>query len=181
MKIIVNYDLLERAAETKYKFSLVKEAKRAIKFCVFFYGVLWTPYCAVTKDPISFSQYLDTLPFSFLLSTSLITLVYIMEAHFKDVSFGAFIDLLRLSKKLKALNIDTTGALLMDAYKYKTEYEINSDNVIPLLVQKKYINIPSNDDKEVSLLQEHVVGSHTYTLSKGKPSKQMVFKPAFSN
>lgn len=69
----------------------------------------------------------------------------------------------------------------MDAYKYKTEYEIDSHSKIPLLVQKKYINIPSNDDKEVSLLQEHVIGSHTYTLSKGKPSKQMAFKPAFSH
>lgn len=181
MKIIVNYDLLERAAEAKYKFSLVKEAKRATKFCAFFYGAIWTPYYAVTRDPISFSQYLDTLPFSFLLGSGMITLMYVMEAYFKNVSVSAWVDLQRLSKKLEALNIDTTGALLMDAYKYKTEYEFDSDSKIPLLVQKKYINIPSNDDKEVSLLQEHVVGSHIYTLSKEKPSKQMAFKPAFSH
>ncbi|MCI9586085.1 MAG: hypothetical protein HFH45_05600 [Bacilli bacterium] len=181
MKIIINYDLLERAAEAKHKFSLVKETKRAVKFCAFFYSVIWTPYCAITKDPISFSHYLNTLPFNLLLSTGMITLFYSFNTYFKGVSDLAFLDLHILSKKLESLNINTNGDLLMDAYKYKTEYEIDSHSKIPLLVQKKYINIPSNDDKEVSLLQEHVIGSHTYTLSKGKPSKQMAFKPAFSH
>lgn len=181
MKIIVNYDLLEKAKEAKYGFSLVKETKWSAKYCAFFYGAIWTPFYAITKDPIAFSQYLHSLPCDFLLCIPIIAGMRCCMDYFDGKDISAILDLFILSEKLGALNIDTNRMLLMNAYKYKTEYEINSDKKIPRLVQKKYINIPTTDDKEASLLQEHVVGTRTYTLSKGKPRKQMVFKPAFSN
>ena len=37
------------------------------------------------------------------------------------------------------------------------------------------------DGEEASILQEHVIGSHTYTLSKARPRKQTAFNFAFNN
>ena len=57
--------------------------------------------------------------------------------------------------------------------------KIDFENKVPTLIQKKYINIPTND-KEVSLMQEHVIGSFIYTLSKKRLNKQMNFKLVFN-
>ena len=83
---------------------------------------------------------------------------------------------------LKDINISTSYELLLDSENYKTEYKLKFDEAkIPYIKQDKYINIPVYNDgdiKEVSLVQEHVIGSKSYSLSYGSPSK--VLKPAFN-
>lgn len=38
--------------------------------------------------------------------------------------------------------------------------------------------IENGEEKEVSIVQEHAIGSKTYSLSIGEPTKQKVFKLA---
>ena len=88
-------------------------------------------------------------------------------------------DIKRLAIQLKDLNISTGKELLMDSYVYEKEYKLvnKEDSIIPKIYQKKYIMIPVYDDgeiKEVSLLQEHIIGSKYYVISYGEPTKQKV-------
>lgn len=185
MKIVINYDLLEEIFKEKHGFSLIKSTKKivavfAITCCI----VL--PLTAINTDHIKFVNYLNNLPLEFLMAMGfLIPFDAALDKMMKPVrELNIPPKLSTLPPKLKNLNINTNYNLLLESYKYKTEYEVKSEKgVFPHLVQKKYIIIPTLDKnkKEVSILQEHVVGSHTYTLSKGKPRKQVAFNLAFNN
>ena len=92
-------------------------------------------------------------------------------------------------KRLKALvplleriNVNTNYNLLLESYCYSkvTNFKLN-DNKLPLLVESKYILVPSFDYNgsliDTSILQEHVLGSDRYTLSKGNPAKVLKLSP----
>lgn len=178
MKIVINYDLIEKIAEAKYGFSLKRECKvvsAAVGACYAFFLVLNN----VAMDSISFQNWLNFLPFyviySITLATGLSSLIRMVFGQ-KEIATDYLDD---LAIDLNLLNIDTDGDLLLKAYKYYTEYKFNyDDKIIPALIQKKYINIPTADDEEVSILQEHVAMSKVYTLSKGRIIKQRVRKLA---
>lgn len=84
---------------------------------------------------------------------------------------------------LKDIDVNTTGDLLLDSYKYKTEYEIKrNEKNLPILEQRKYIMVPTKDTNgEVSLLQEHIIGTGDYSLSYGSPKKVLKLVPNLSN
>jgi hypothetical protein len=93
------------------------------------------------------------------------------------------IRLILLSSSLSDINVNTSYELIKEAECYKKVYNLRfNDKKIPQLVESKYILLPTygfdGEIIEESLVQEHVVGSKTYVLSKGSPSK--VLKPAFS-
>ena len=177
MKIVINYDLMEKIAEAKYGFSLKRECKivsATVAVCYSFFSVL----NCVAMNSIDFQRWLVSLPFyaiySIVLATGLSSLIRGVSGQ-KEM---ATIHLDDLSIDLNSLNIDTDVDLLLEAYKYYTEYECDHDKIIPTLIQKKYINIPTTDDEEVSIVQKHMIGSSVYTLSKGRKVKQMVGKLA---
>ena len=74
--------------------------------------------------------------------------------------------------------------MLQQSYEYETNYSfLLDDNNIPRLKQEKYINVPVVDrdgEKEVSLVQEHIIGTREYELSCGSPTKSKVLKPLYN-
>ena len=83
----------------------------------------------------------------------------------------------RLSTMLKDINVKTNYDMLLKSELYEQKYKIeSSDSSIIPVKEEKYIYVPSygfdGKEKETSILQEHNIGSHTYTLSVGEPEKQ---------
>ena len=177
MKIVINYDLMEKIAEAKYGFSLKRECKivsAIVSACYSFIIVL----NGVAMNSMDFQRWFGSLPFYVTYSIVLATGINVLLRGISGQKEMAANQLDDLSIDLNLLNIDTDVDLLLEAYKYYTEYEWTHDKSIPTLIQKKYINVPTTDDDELSVLQEHVVGSKVYTLSKGRKIKQMVGKLA---
>lgn len=98
----------------------------------------------------------------------------------KLVKETSIFELLYLLSSLSQININTNYELLLNSYKYETEYEFEfNKSSFPHLIQKKYIMVPAIQDGEeieVSVLQEHIIGSKDYVLSKGKPNLQKRLK-----
>lgn len=93
-------------------------------------------------------------------------------------------DLKMLVSKLNAINVETDYELLKRTTLDEKKYNIRiNEKKLPELVESKYILVPSynynGEEKETSMIQEHVVGTHEYVLSVG--SKQKVLKPAFAS
>lgn len=89
-----------------------------------------------------------------------------------------------LASSLKDINIYTDADSIKNARLYKTQYKLVRDEK-PFLQQNKYIMLPTTGSfnaDEVSLLQEHNVGSKEYVLSMGEPKKResKVFSGAFA-
>lgn len=78
---------------------------------------------------------------------------------------------------LKNHYIDTDYELLLKAYEHQTNYSfVLDENKIPRLKQEKHIMVPvykSGEEKEISLLQEHIIGTKDYDLSYGSPQKKL--------
>ena len=86
----------------------------------------------------------------------------------------------KLVPKLQDINVSTSYDKILQSELYEKRYhfEFNRGR-LPQLLEEKYILVPSYDpyssdhqDRDVSILQEHVVGSKEYSLSVGSPSKQ---------
>jgi len=94
------------------------------------------------------------------------------------------IQLKELASLLRKHYINTDYELLQKAYEYEINYKfVLDENKIPRLKQDKYIMVPAVDrdgEKEVSLVQEHLIGSNDYELSYGSPTKSKVLKPVFN-
>ena len=177
MKIEINYDLLDKIREAKIGISL----DRTFMFTVprtlaatSIFAILHIP------DPNMLDKTLAVLPY-FTLFYAVPTAItsIIMKNKFKESA----IDRLRiLSHLLSDINISTSYELLLDSENYKTEYSLKfNESKIPYVKEDKYINIPTYDDgsiREVSIVQEHIIGSSKYSLSYGSPKK--VLKPAFN-
>lgn len=178
MKIEINYDLFQKIKEAKKGFSLIKCAKPVLSHTTIF----------VTIDSIiSLLAALDNQPILYDISYYLIlsSLCYGMPEMIlsKITQPKSINELKKLSITLNRINVNTDYELLLESYKYKTEYKVKFDeSFIPYLKQDKYINVPvyvNGEEKEVSLVQEHIIGSEKYYLSYGSPKK--VLKPAFDS
>lgn len=182
MKIIINYDLLQRIAEAKKGFSLIRTSKNALIIVTCFQCIELLSK-ALTINSIDFQRWLEgfltLLPFDYLLTIlgagAILSISGVIRREAID-------DLDKLASKLNYLNIDTDDNLLLNSYKYHMEYAFDFENKIPSLIQKKYINIPvTNKNEEVSILQEHIIGTNTYVISKAKYEKQRQYRLAFNN
>lgn len=82
-----------------------------------------------------------------------------------------------LVSSLRKINVNTDYDLLLKSYNYETKYKIEfNESFIPRLKQEKFIMVPVHElgeEKEVSLVQEHIVGSMSYSLSYGSPQKAL--------
>lgn len=89
---------------------------------------------------------------------------------------SAIMDIIMLSLRLESIRVSTDAELLMESTEYHREYKlVLNENKLPQILQSKYIMIPTFDDgqiKDESIVQEHIIGSKEYVLSKGSPVKQ---------
>lgn len=173
MKILINYDLMDKAREAKSGFSLKKHV-RAVGSCM----ALASPFLVVDatigeKAPLEMfgrigGWFLYYCGFFWLSQKSRAGLT--MER--------AELELNSLAYKLKDIYVDTNAELLQDTTSYKTEYSVKFDSILPKVEQRKYLTVPVNsawDNNTRSLVQEHIIGSKEYALSHGEPKEQKVY------
>lgn len=181
MKIIINYDLIDKIKEAETGFSLIRTTKTVlIKSTTALVGFFLVSLC--------FKNSFQTLAKNSFYAFSIYLAAYwLLEAtNIKKNKIKALEEIKRLAIQLKELNICTEQELLMNSSTYKKEHKlVNKENsIIPKIKQKKYIMVPIYDNgeiKEISLLQEHIIGSKYYVISYGEPNKQKVFRPAFGS
>jgi len=169
MKIKINYDLIKKISETEKGFILNKTTKY----------VLGLTTCALLFDRCLLPNlntndtFLSDLSFYLIYYT--VIGIPINYAHYKTSQSLSIQELKSLVILLQNINVNTNYELLLKSYKYHTEYKLEFDeSKAPYIIQEKYINIPIYDngnEKEVSLVQEHIIGSKSYTLSYGSPKK----------
>lgn len=171
MKLTMAYDLPDKIKEANQGYSL----KRCIKRGLTLVGIntaIGIPInlCAGAAP----EKYLSDLLIYIGIHTATtgIPAVMLKEA----TQELAELKLTRLSSDLKSINVNVGLDNLLDASTYKTEYKPDFKNRV--VEQKKYINVPVNDywgEREISLCQEHIVGSNEWALSLGTPKKEKVY------
>lgn len=170
MKLIISYDLPERIKEANTGFSLKKTAKKVL-FYTGINTVIGTTINLSTGQPIE-KYFFDILVYLGIHS-SLNGLTSHITADLQK-RVAAF-DLSILTQQLRDINVHTDLDSLLNAYTYKTEYSVDLKDGVE---QRKFINVPVCDafgEREMSLLQEHFVGSKKYVLSVGAPEEKKVY------
>lgn len=162
MKLVTNYDLMNEIVKANKGFNL----KRFTAKMGAYMGLM---------GMVSLS---NDSPYFFVGSAIYATLYFsISEWILKSFNKqSADMKLNTLASSLKKINIYTDTELIKKAYLYKTQFKVIHDNKV-CLQQNKYIMLPTNGSlnaDEVSLLQEHTVGSREYVLSMGTPKKHLV-------
>jgi len=163
MKIQINYELFEKIADAKTGFSLKRFSLSVLKASCF------VTLVSIPLEGSSLQRFLYSLMF---------------QTTFQGMFFGFVIPptvkanalsvLKDLAVKLNRIDVPTNVDLLQEAYKYETEYKINTDSSVPKIQKNTYFMVPIQENgqqKEVSLVEEHIVGEKSYTISHGSPSK----------
>lgn len=178
MKIKVNYDLIEKIRESKTGVSLKRSSKRLL-LTTSLVTALNVPAILMDENPMNELRYCLTIAISVGLFYRIVYDGFLFKDLYKNKSLS---ELKNLAQLLRGNFINTDYELLQKAYQYETNYSFTLDgNKIPRLKQEKYIMVPVTDrdgEKEVSLVQEHLIGTSEYELSYGSPKK--VLKPAVS-
>ena len=174
MRIVINYDLMDKILEANNGYSLKRCIKRSLGFTSIS-TIIGTVDNIFSGDitPELFNE----VAIYFVLH-SMYTGIY---AHlFRDITReNAKRNLSQLVQQLRNSCIKTDDSSILEAYRYKTEYDVHMGEILPTVEQKKYINVPIKNeffgDKEISLIQEHVIGSSKYILSMGEVEDKKVY------
>ena len=173
MKIIINYELMDKIQEAKTGFSL-KKYKHKLGFYLGIVGLARFSAVAIGGMPIE--EALEGMIFPTIYGSSYFGLHDWVDSKFKKERSEQ--ELRELSQRLRDIFVETDSELLKESFAYKTEYKINSEKFPPKLEEHKYLMIPVNNawgNSEISLHQEHVKGTKDYDLSYGEPEKQKVY------
>ena len=89
-----------------------------------------------------------------------------------------------LSRKFNLNDINTTPELLLSSSVSHKEYHITKKG-LPGIVRERYINVPIYDhngnQEDVSIKEEHRLGSRDYTLTLDKPRKELVYRKVYNS
>ena len=179
MKIEVNYDLIDRIREAKTGFDLQYNVYKPLKYTAFIAALKLSTIIVVPKTMEEFLSEIIGVFGIYTLSASILSTLCLPISRKRAIE-----SLKLLSSRLKDINVNTNHELLLKSYNYKTEYKVKfNDYLLPYVEQNKYISVPTlenGDEKETSLLQEHIVGSKTYALSYGSPKEKKVLKLVYN-
>ena len=173
MKIMINYDLVDKARQAKDGFSLKKQSK-AVGTCMAFVSPLLVVDATVGGKT----------PFEMVGRVGFLLLYYYFffrlsqKARSSITKERAEDELRQLSYKLKEICVETDAELLQDVSCYKKKYNVNTDSWIPKIEEKKYLRVPVHSDRGNNsryLVQEHTLGSKEYSLSHGEPEEKKVY------
>ena len=170
MKVIVNYDIMERVRTANKGFKLEKLVGR-IAFSAL------PPFALY-----AFSNYPNNVAIAGLSGYAVSTIVALIVLHKyspiidEAVKEEADDDLKDLTNKLLSLGVNTSSELLKTAELLEKNVSFSEDELT--IKQDKYIVIPQTNGYEETIYQEHILGSDEYELSVGSPHKRLVLKPA---
>lgn len=187
MKIKINYDLIDKIAEAKGEYKLQKHTNLVLRnMAPLFLGSVIGGIIDVASGTYTIEQEIPrVITYSGVAFTSGIAIVSLLDKIIPKVMGTtaeelAMKDLSALSFQLNQLDINTNKELLLDSKEYHKEHKfILTEKGIPGIMQKKYINIPTTHNDEISIVQEHKIGSKQYVLSLGSPTRIKSFKPAY--
>lgn len=187
-KLEIDYDFIDKIDESKGKYKLKRYLKRnkfnnlviasfVTKDIALGAAGVITPEDAVIKV----GGYLLTLtPILFLLEKILQKLKE--QATGKTEEERADDALKYLTYLLNDLNIDVSVEELKEAVVYHKKYRLRKDGK-PGIIRERYIEVPvenTNNDKPISIKEEHVMGSSSYVLTLDTPQRELVYKPVFN-
>lgn len=90
-----------------------------------------------------------------------------------------------LALRLNDLNISVNLDELKEASIYHKKYILKKDGV-PGVIRERYINIPvkntgtNSEEKNISIKEEHIMGTRSYELTVDTPKKELVYKPVYN-
>ena len=180
MKIVVNYELMEKILDVKEPYGLLK-LERKNKDVWFFLRVP-----ALLLNNMAYGPEFMLSILAIFLGVDIITLKSAYKKAGRDFfAVSAERNLKKLVIQLNDSHIDTNYDLLLESKESERKYKIKlNEKKLPCLFEEKYILVPTNtqtkDVKETSLLQEHIVGSNEWVLSVGSPSKKKKLVPVHS-
>lgn len=146
------------------------------------FSTFWSTFMMMPINFMLLDKPIKGIILNFIVLTGLNVAIFsLLNIAAKDFfKHNSSLSLKSLLVSLRKCYIDTDYELLLNAYEYCTNYKFElDDNKVPRLKEEKYIMVPvykNGEEKEVSLLQEHIVGTKKYELSYGSPKK--VLKPA---
>ena len=174
MSIIINYDFLNAVRNVEKPFSGFKIIRNSkTKWIKYNYPVyLLLDYFALNNNKNAI------LPV-FLIEAGLTFEYELFKNVFKKEDIYCKEALERfneLAPLFKNLNMDTNASLLSVSECYDKERKLKIDeDGLPYIQESKYFYVPSIDNEgnliDNHIVQEHIVGSDTYLLSKGRPEK----------
>ena len=165
MKLIINYDLMNEITCAKTGFNVQRFANKM--------EIYFRTTTALTL--LTLFQVRD-LPYGSMISSAIYATSLFGCSELALKSFTkekAEARLRNLASSHTKINIYTDSDSIKKAYLYKTQYKIVREEKATLQ-QNKYIMLPTTgtfNADEVSLLQEHNIGSREYVLSIGEPKK----------
>ena len=174
MKIVINYDLMDKIAEAKQGYSLKRCVKRTLGFMAFS-SAIGIPDNLISGN-ISPDLWIELSAYLACHTSFTVALAWTFKNMSQEVARRT---LKSLVSELRNHCIKCDEDSILDSKSYKTEYDFSFASSLPIIEQRKYLNVPVRDeyfgDKEVSLVQEHIIGSREYTLSLGEPKEQKVY------
>lgn len=166
MKLVINYDLINEINKANTGINLKRFNTKM--------GIYLSTITALNlstlpiTDEINIPAYLFGLTYALILygGTELIT------KNFNK--YEANDRLNSLASSFSKINIYTDADSIKNAYLYKTKYKLVRYDKSGIL-QTKFIMLPTTgtlNADEVSLQQDHIIGSREYVLSIGEPKKE---------
>lgn len=174
MKIVINYDLLDKIAESSKGFSL----KRCVKKTLYYSAISSLVYMGISMVTGDSSENMIASIISYVAFHSIVmgTFTWALTSMTKE---SAAKHLNEFVSELSDSCVKTDDNAILNSYTYKSKYNINFDSIITQIEQKKYIMIPVCDedleDKEVSIVQRHILGSNKYVISREKFEDKKVY------
>lgn len=175
MKLVINYDFIDKIKDVKENYGVMKIVRNRKRYLVFHL----TPLCIAVDLPICLIGKESSL---IVFISQVIS--YFMIEYFAYKQVGDFYKEIAINKikqlvtLLKDINVDTSYDLLLESEVYEKKYKIhiNEDKILEV-ISSKYILVPTYDFngeiRDTSILEEHIVGSNDYILSIGSPEKKL--------
>lgn len=165
MKLVINYDLINE----------IKKAKTGINFKRFNekLGIFSSIVLALNLTHLAIAHEVAPTNIAYGLPYALILYGGTEYATRDQNKKEADIRLKSLESSLTKINIYTDSESLKNAKLYKIKYKLVRDKN-PAIEQTKFIMIPTSgtlNPDEISIQQEHIIGTDEYILSIGEPKK----------
>ena len=182
MKLRINYDFFNAILDVNEGFTPMKIIRNNKKQIATISFPLW--FILDYSFYRNLNDVIKVLLFQFIglyMGSEYILRGIIGKDIYKEKSMDRLKNLVSL---LKDININTDYNLLIESELNKRKYKVNLNEAkIPEILEHKYVLVPTYDFngmvKNISIDQEHIVGTNEYILSVGNPEKKL--KLAYSN